>query len=202
MLLAGQGEPWAACDWFDRAAEVLSEVLEREPRHLQAREFLRMTYADRAEGRGRLGRHAEALADYDRALGLAEGEDRSLLRLGRAGALARLGEHARATSEASAVAESTDSGAAHYSAACAFALAAASARDDAALSRGDREALAERYASRALALLDSARRSDYFGDPAKLEALETGPDLEAIRSLAAFRALVQDAKFPGDPFAR
>jgi tetratricopeptide (TPR) repeat protein len=57
-----------ALDWYDRARRTLGDVLEREPRHTDAGEFLINVTVGRAWALARLGRRQEALADADRAV--------------------------------------------------------------------------------------------------------------------------------------
>jgi eukaryotic-like serine/threonine-protein kinase len=67
-LLRDTGRPDASLDGFTKAIAVLSAVLARE-RHLAgARLFLRNAYWGRAEALQALGRHSEAVKDWDRVI--------------------------------------------------------------------------------------------------------------------------------------
>ena len=81
------GRPGESRDWYSRAIATLEGVLKREPRHPVAQRLLRDAYEGRAEALGRLGRHAEAVADWDRAVDRGDEKTRDDLRLGRARAL-------------------------------------------------------------------------------------------------------------------
>src|SRR5690349_14040586 len=89
-----------------------------------------------------LGRHAEALVQWDRAL---EGNNAPKYRLGRAVSLAGFGDYLRAISEADALAtqHSLDP-AIQYAAARVFAAALRPVQADAQLSPSEREEQAQR----------------------------------------------------------
>src|SRR5207244_359632 len=87
LLVRDQGEPQAALDWFAKAIGALEPVLQKEPRLVTAREFLRNTYWNRAEALDLLQRHGEAVTDWDRAIELDAGADKAELQKGRARSL-------------------------------------------------------------------------------------------------------------------
>ncbi len=120
------GEPAAALDWYAKAIAALDPVHRANPQQAAARSYLRNAYRGRARALERLGRSAEAVADWDRALALDDGSGRAALRLGRADALARGGDAARALAAADelAGAEKLTFGQ-RYNLACVYALAAA-----------------------------------------------------------------------------
>jgi serine/threonine-protein kinase len=188
-----------ACALFGQAIRTLRAALGREPRRRDARRALCEAYQSRAFALDQWGRTAEALADWDSASGLADDEARDGVRLGRARTLARMGRHARAAAEAAVVPASARNLAV---AASVFAVAADAARADERLSMAEREAAAERYVARAVALLDRARRAGALDDPGTLADLTSARDLDALRSRPDFRALMLDLAFPADPFAR
>jgi serine/threonine protein kinase/tetratricopeptide (TPR) repeat protein len=209
-LLEKHGEPAAALEWCARAIAALEAVLRRDARHTTAREFLRNSYNARAEALSRLGRHAEALADCDRARPLDDDAGHEDCRRILALVLARAGDHRRAAAEAEALAGSgkpagvTRPGSRDYALARALSRAARAAGEDAGLAPPDRAALAGRHAARAARLLGQARAAGYFANPYDLIALNREPDFDPLRPRADFQALlaaVMDQGFPDNPFA-
>ena len=179
-LVRKGGAPAEALDWYARATRILQAVLDRDPRLATARRFLRNAHHGRADVLTRLGRYAEALPDWEKAVELTEGPARAGLRLQRALVLARLKEHARAAAEADELARARDAGASTlYGLACVFALSAPAAGDD--------RAQAEAYAARAVELLRRAADAG-FKD---VERLKKDADLDALRSREDFQALLR-----------
>jgi serine/threonine-protein kinase len=163
---------------------------------------LRAVYASRAGILGSMGRHADALADYERAIGLADGAARDQLRLLRACELARSGDYRRADEEAKAVAVKTDDRAAStaYNIACVEALAHASARGDGARPPADRTAVSEPFSASAMNWLEQARRAGMFRNPSMVSLIRSDPDLDSLRDRTDFKLFLMDLIFPDDPF--
>src|SRR5262249_45322449 len=142
--------------------------------------FLRNSHWGRAQALTQLGRHAEAVQDWDRALELDEGPNRPTFRLSRAVNLAQLGQDQQATTEVEAVLQAGPPTADRlYDAACVFALSAGKAGDP---------AVQERYAARAVALLRDAVAKGYN----KVAHLKKDSDLDALRQRADFQQLLAD----------
>jgi hypothetical protein len=81
-----------------------------------------------------------------------------------------------------------------------YSRAAAAARADAQLSMPERNARADRYAGRAMAVLKKLQAHGYFQDAGNVGALFTDPDLEALRGRVDFWRLVAELtvlKAPG-----
>jgi serine/threonine-protein kinase len=102
--------------------------------------------------------------------------------LARVLSLARSGEHTRAAAAVEALVKGNTSGAVSYCAACALALSAAAAKDDARLR--------EKYAARAVALLRELQKSGYFNEPVSAGRLKNDADLGALRQRDDFRKLL------------
>lgn len=187
-LVRDAGAPQGALPWYARALQTLEAQLQQQPRHTEARQWLRNTFWGRAEALSRLGRHAQALGDWDRALAADDGSRRDDLELSRAACLARLGEHVRATAETKRLADSPpSSGEILYTLACVYSLSAAAARQDGTLSPAESKALAESYARRAIDLLAKTETAGYFKNRAAVEHLKTDPDLVAISTRDDFK---------------
>jgi serine/threonine protein kinase len=185
-LLRDEGQPAQSLAWYGKAITALQQVIGRG-RDVSARQFLRNSHVSRAGALSLLGRHVEAVQDLDRAIALDEGPLRPTYRLCRAVALAYSGEDSKATSE---VAEVLQSGSADadllYNAACVFAVLAAMAGD---------VPVAERYAARAVALLQDAVVRGYQNGA----HLRTNPDLARLRARADFQQLVADLEAKQKP---
>jgi serine/threonine protein kinase/tetratricopeptide (TPR) repeat protein len=181
-LAVAAGRPDEGLAWYAKALAVLEAVRQREPNHPTARIYLRNTHRGRAEVLTQLGRHAEALQEWDRALELEAGLQRNQFRLYRARTLARLGEYAQATAETDEISKGKDgSGATSYDLACVYALASAAARKDSRLPSAEGDRLSEQYAVRAIELLALAHAGGLFQAPAKLTQMKQDADLEPIR---------------------
>jgi serine/threonine-protein kinase len=185
--------PSVALDWLDQSRRTHEGVLRRQPGHAEARECLSDVHEGRATALTQLGRPAEAIPDWDRAVELADGANRVAWRLRRARTLAQLGEHVRATAEAEALTSETSApGGVLYGAACVYGCASAAARAQAGPSEPSPTRLAEEYAVRALALLARARTAGYFRDPAAVERLQKDRDLDPLRAREGFKELLAD----------
>jgi tetratricopeptide (TPR) repeat protein len=180
-LLFTAGESQAALGWYAKAIARLQPVVAADPRLVKARQFLFTSHWGQAHALTKLGRYRDALADWDRLLELDTGSYRTALRLKRADALVRAGDHARAAAEAEQLATAKDANAAAlYNAACLFALSSAAAKDDAAL--------VERYGARAVVLL---RQAVGKGLANVAQILQDG-DLESLRRRGDFADLFWD----------
>ncbi len=94
-LLGDGDDPAAALPWYDQAVAALDRVRTREPGNAMARTFLRNSWWGRADTLGKLDRHRDALAAWDRVLELTPDTagDRTSCRAARAVTLAHLGDH-------------------------------------------------------------------------------------------------------------
>jgi hypothetical protein len=165
---------------------VLQQALHRSP-DVRARQFLCNSHVNRARTLYLLGRHAEAVQDLDRAIDLDQGPMHPTYRLYRAMALAYLGEDSKATSEVAEVLQAGSPEAdLHYNAACVFAISAAKASDT---------TRAERYAARAVALLQDAVAKGYHN----ATRLKQDPDFDRLRARADFQKLVADLEAKQKP---
>jgi serine/threonine protein kinase len=181
-LLTDQGKPTEALHWFAKAIETLEGVLKKDARAARARQFLRNSHWNRAGALDHLNRFAEAVKDWDRALELDDGSARIELRVLRAISQLRAGDPARAVAEANALADLKEAnGTTVYNMACIVSLASAAVKQDSGLK--------ERYATRAVELLQKAESSGYFKDSKNIELLKKDPDLDPIRSREDFKKL-------------
>jgi tetratricopeptide (TPR) repeat protein len=179
ILVRDRGEPAAALDWYAKAIATLQPVYRADPRFSTARQFLRNSHWGRAMALGRLGRSAEALADWERALELDDGSQRTVLRLGRAVALACAGQPAQALAAADELAGAGQLTARQlYNLAEVYALAAAQLPP----------AAADRSAARAVELLRQAFAKGWTNVAHMLK----DADLDALRGRADYANLLWD----------
>jgi serine/threonine-protein kinase len=180
-LLVNRGEPAAALGWYGKAVVALKPIIDGDGQLVTARLALRGAHAGRAGVLTRLARHAEALPDWDAAIGFAEGGERTRFRLHRALTLARLNKPA-AAAEADELAGAPDSGAGTlFFAARVHAVLATTCRDS---------KQAEATAERAIALLRQAVARG-FKD---IKRLKKDADLAELRRRDDFQKLLREVE--------
>ncbi len=185
---ARSAKPRDVLDCDSKAIDVLEAALRRQSSHAEARKHLGMAYRGRAEAYESLGRTADALRDWDKAVPLSEGEDLTAARIARARTLARLGEYARAAAEVEDVARAGSATAFDlYRSATVYAAAVGACLRDGKPDRTAADALAQRYAVRALELLAAAQAAGYFNAPDHLGAFHKDPSFDPLRSRTDFR---------------
>jgi serine/threonine protein kinase/tetratricopeptide (TPR) repeat protein len=194
LVVDTRGRRDEALELLDRAVQPLDEALARNPQAGLAGTTLANVLADRAQFRTRLGRHDEALLDWDRSLAL---NGQPVLvprhRIERAAALARAGRVTEALANSETLIRELGNdrfyGAfCRLNAAAVYALAGQAALKDAAPTESDRGRQAETYAAHAVELLRQAvergcKRSD----------IETDSDLESLRSRPDFQKVLAEA---------
>jgi serine/threonine-protein kinase len=187
-LLASQGKYAASLDWYTRAHAALRPILDKEPRLVLARLYLRNVHAGRAHALERLGRHGEAVPDWEQAVALNDEKSRDGgLRLGLALALAHAGQHLQATAAAEEILQRSNADARTcYAAARVYALAVAQAMKEAP--KNPNSVLAEKYAARAVALLRQAVQKGYKN----IAELKKDADLDCLRQRPDFQQLLAE----------
>jgi hypothetical protein len=160
----------------------------------------------------RLGRHTEALADFEEVIELAHGFKRyemfrafhalTKARLGDLSALAGLGDQVRdvlkvAGPEGQMVYQYWML---YYDAACRHAALAKLALEGQGRPPAERQRLAQRDLDAALDLLDRAREIGDFKGEIRLDEIRREPTLDPSRSHPRFQLLMMDLAFPDDPF--
>jgi serine/threonine protein kinase len=194
-LLAATGQPDAALARVTRAVELAEDALRREPTYFPARSRAYNAHGLRAQICEGLGRFADAVKDWDRVVELDDLPDPWIRRAVRALALAAAGEHARATAEADALAADPKVSPDGLSVlAGAYSRSSRAAQTDARLPAAECTRLAERYASRAIALLQKIQRQGYFKDAAHAKTLRTDEDFQPLRGREDFQKLLANEK--------
>jgi tetratricopeptide (TPR) repeat protein len=179
--IGDMGELEPSLHWLTKAVDALESHYQRDPRVAKVRESLQSACWARALTLCDLKRYQQALPDWDRAIELDDDKYHVSLRLKRASNLLNLNDHARATADAQAVADSVKATAKDlYLAASVHAHAARLAHDDAAQ--------VEQYGSRAVALLRQASAKGY----PNAERWKDDGDLKSLRERDDFRKLLQE----------
>ena len=186
-LVSVGGRPADALAWYDKAVRTLAAVYNKNRRQVRAKQFLCNSHWGRAYTFGQLGRHADALADWNEAVDLSLAAQKLEMRAGRAISRLQAGQVAEAVAEVAELAKSDAWDAGHwYDFACVYAVAS-----------GKDAAKRDEYAARAVELLGRAVQAGY------VDAAHMGQDsdLAPLRGRTDFRKLVADlaAKYPPPP---
>jgi tetratricopeptide (TPR) repeat protein len=180
-VVRDQGNPAEALNWYGKAITSLTAVRAANRQFEDARLYLRNAHWDRANALGRLGRHGEAIDDWQRAIGLDEGRDRESLLL--------FLEAAKTEQQLKKQVKPANAGTAPgllYDAACVLAQAAGAA------GTSNEPSLQKHYASRALALLREAQAAGLFHDGKRIEQLKKDQALLALRQDSAYQKFVAE----------
>jgi serine/threonine-protein kinase len=201
MTYAGLGDlaytrsPAEAGPAYDQAIARLEPALRQGAK--AARPALRGAYWGRAEGRRQRGEFRQAVADWHRALKLADASSRSPLDAGLAATrlqwarqLATAGRVEQAVDQASRVETGGNlSGSTLVDLARICALSLEAVLKDQSLSPAQRDQRAEVYASRVVGLLERALKVGYFKEPGRRKDLKFFDRLEPIRKRSRFQEL-------------
>jgi tetratricopeptide (TPR) repeat protein len=192
LMLREDGKLNDSLDWYTRAVQLLESVLDREPQSIDAKVWLSWRLMERAETLIRLDRIAEARKDWERRAELGDGQSHIDLRLGRAMALAQLGQHIPAVAEIETMlASGQEPQQASYNFACVYALSVAAAERDQQLSPSDRKQLIEQYGQKAVNLLRKAQSIGFFTQ-GTISYMENDSDLKPIQAREDFTNLLQE----------
>jgi serine/threonine protein kinase/tetratricopeptide (TPR) repeat protein len=188
-LVRDSGKPTESLDWYARAIAILTTVLQKEPGHATAQLCLRNAHWGRARALDQLGRHEEAVKDWDRAVALSPTEGpQEFLKTKRALSRVKAGQVAAAVAEVDELTRSTSwPAAAWYDFACVHALASGKDKDK-----------KDNYAVRAVELLQRAIKAGYRN----VEQLRKDADLDPLRGRDDFRELVESLAKTTNPTAK
>jgi serine/threonine protein kinase/tetratricopeptide (TPR) repeat protein len=179
-------KPTAALPWYDKAVALLKPIAARAGKAAGARPVLRNAHWDRANALGQLGRHDDAVKDWQRALDLNDqAADRTCLQLSLEAAKAEVKLKTAGSARRGAEFAGVFYGTGRLYAAAAAAAAASS--DD---------SLHRQYVSRALALLRQARDAGFFRQRRHAE------DMKKDRVFDSLKAQPDFQKFMGGLAAR
>ncbi len=179
-LLIELRKPTEALAWYGRAIATLEGVLEQVKTDVTVQRFLRNSHAGRATAFDHLNRSAEAATDWDKAMELTPEKEQASLRMGRAASRVRAGQVDAALKEVDKLVAGADADSL-YGAACVYALAAAAP----GLSP---EARREKYARRAVALLQQAIAKGYN----HVAHAKQDSDFDSLRKREDFQQFMRD----------
>jgi tetratricopeptide (TPR) repeat protein len=190
-----QGEEDRVGTLFGEAIDRLSAFLKREPEWGLPRQELRSAHGARAQWLEGLGRHGEAVRDWERVVELADPVGRDHYRFFLATARARAGDHRGAWELVRALKPCLANRAADYYThlATVCSLAVAKVEADQSLPPAERTSLAASYAHEGVDLL--RRALDLTPEAARAtlrEALRTDGELAPLRRLPEVKALTDD----------
>jgi serine/threonine-protein kinase len=187
------GQAEEALKSLNLAIPLLEGLRRREPRHPTYRLFLRNAHSVRADALRRLGRHRDALADWDEAMRLNAIPSHSVFLIaGHAVALAGAGDHRRAMAEVEDLARGKAlPGESLYNLSCAAALSAAAVARDPGRPLPDREKQAEAWSRKAIELLQRAGHARYFRVRDNRAHLDKDDDLAFLRGRDDYAAFVK-----------
>jgi serine/threonine protein kinase len=181
-------------EWSAKAISTLEPVLKKDPRDGYARFSLFSAVLGRGLALQDLRRHEDAAKDWRRVVELTEGQPDIRMRIYRPASLARLGEHAQATSEVETLLSQGHVQGSYLSIfAGVNSLSAGAAANDNRLAPHERARLADQYGGRAVELLRKAQAAGLFQDPGQLARL-TKPEFDSISSRPDFRGFVDEVE--------
>jgi len=175
-LLRDGGQPNDALEGFDQAIARLSVLVQKEPGHLLARQFLCNSHWGRARTLDQLKRPEEAVKDWASAMSLTPQKERMTFHHALMLSRIRAGQFELALKDADHLAKSAAKEGA-YDCACVYALAHAKTKED-------------KHAARAVELLRQAFTKG-FRDVAHLKK---DADLDSLRARDDFQQLLEAAK--------
>ena len=213
-LLGTGSHRQSALEWAGRAIALQRSLARRDPHNLKiSQSQLSGALASRAEILMRLGRHAEAIADFEEIVVLTKGDRSSeLFRAFHALSKARLGDLSALALMDREIRDTFIGGLAGvrvysiyvmtcYDAACLFAALSKRSLEDQGRTVEERQRLYQRDLERALDLLDRMRVPGEFGKTIPLDEIRKESLLDPLRSHPRFQDLMMDLAFPDNPFA-
>ena len=209
-LLRDRRHGESALEWSGPAVRLFRSLASRDTGNLEYREELWTSIAERGETLMRLGRHAEALADFEELVQSARDSQASeVYQAFHALTKARLGDLSELTQIEDLVRDilraQGSEGAGRYNllyfdAACLQAALAKHALEARERMTAEQRQLAHEDLDRAMDILDRARASFEFQRAISLDEIRKESLLDPLRANPRFLLLMMDLAFPDDPF--
>jgi hypothetical protein len=211
LLLRGDFE--SALKWSGRAITILRSLVTRDPRDVNGRKQLWNIMALRAETLTRLGRHIEALTEYQEIAELTYGSKEGELfrafhavtkaRLGDLSALASLGDEVHVVLRLGVNPESCtvyQYYMTYYDAACLHGALAMLALESREGPSSQRERVVQQHLERALDILEKSLAIGELKVTIPLDEVGQELLLDPLRSYPRFQFLMMDLAYSDDPF--
>jgi tetratricopeptide (TPR) repeat protein len=176
-LTERRNDPPAALGWLKKGESALLGVLAAQPHQATARYYLSYDYSWQARAYDSQGDKKDAAQYWERAIQFDDHNDPTL-RVGKAIAMARLGDAAAATAMADQLVAGNPGSDALFELAGVYALAAQD------------QTLAATEGSKSVALLNRVAAAGYFKVPEQLQQLKAGPQFKAIRMRADYKEII------------
>jgi serine/threonine protein kinase len=202
-LLTQEGNAEAALAWHGKALDAIDRFVKSQPHTASSlRPWQCLVYVARAYAFVELGCHADAVADWDRAIAADSSSFPHLVPFLRAISDTRISGRNNSASYAEHYAASVNEMEAAdrtyalfgtqlmHAGARVCALASSAAAVDTRLPESDRLQRADQYAAKAVAYLKRAQAQGYFRLPDRVQALKSDKELDSLRSRADFQALL------------
>jgi tetratricopeptide (TPR) repeat protein/tRNA A-37 threonylcarbamoyl transferase component Bud32 len=177
-LLRDSGKAGASLEWFNKAIAVLTPVYDQDRRFPTPRLFLRNSHLGRAMAKDLLGKSAEAIRDWDRAVELSPAPEQGGMRANRALSLLEAGQVKEAVAEVAELTK-TSNWAPEYWYAFAGVYATASNKSP---------EKKQQYADRAMELLRQAVKAGFRN----AAILKKDGNLNPLRGREDFKKLLQE----------
>lgn len=192
LVLNRQKEHDQALAWLAKGKDLLESLSAGAQASLAVKEPLRATYATSGKVLGDLGRLAESLDQWNKALDFDPTSGVPELRLGRAETLFRLGKYADALAEARRVkGPLATNGEDLLSRIRAFLDCRTVVLKDEKLPDDERADFARQFDDLAIEYLEFAAKNDYQQDAIFIEQLKTDKAFDPLREKEEFKALVE-----------
>jgi tetratricopeptide (TPR) repeat protein len=184
FLSQAKGREQEALEQYTLALESLQGILEREPTFDQARGHLLPAHGGRAQALSQLGRHAEAVGDWDRVVELAAPADRPNYRILRAHELVAAGQLEKAAAEVDDVAQSETTRPVYW-------YEAGNVHAQIATALSNDPTTAEAHAVQSVAWLRKAQAAGFFQEATHAAYLKS-PEFSVLENLPDFQNLLRD----------
>jgi eukaryotic-like serine/threonine-protein kinase len=191
--VAAGKDPRPALGLYGRAVALLTPLYERDPGDADLKDDLRRAHARRAGLLSAVGQHKQALADWEKAVLLAEGRKRLACLLDQAISLASTGDLGRATAAAEEVARSItrpQDGKFLHGAASIYSLCSREVRKQSAEDTKRRIA----YEERAMHFLHRAHATGYYSRPEGAEWFLEDRNLAPLSERQDYQQLVKQVR--------
>ena len=181
-------------DWYAQAINTLQSVTVngRHPHSAVRRNFLVKSHLGRALLLESLKRHSQAITHWAAAAELApQGPFRQRLRVSLCYSRAFAGDFREAVAELKEITDERIPVPLLYTVASAYSLAAGAVLRDATIPPAKRKELSEEYASRAVAVLNKARKLGYFSKSTTIQIMKKDSDIDPLRSRQDYKKLLR-----------